>query len=555
MWPLTTRKVPEAPPVATTNGNGEQHYRRLCDMLSELVYVARVDPATGRVRIEWANEAFVRITGFHKEELELIPTWPMLVHPRDEELAQVHRERVFNGEPSSVTMRIVDSRGRTRHVRHLARPMRNSDGVIDRIYVSGTEVTDRIEAEAMIRVQHEALQQFAACTTPEELASQLLAAALKVNGYDAGGVYLRDAETGGYALVVHKGLSAAFVESSSFFEAGSPHARRIDSAQVGFGPYTELSVAYDEIRWREGIHGLAILPLASAGRTFGSLNLASHNNINVDSERRAVFETLAGAAAVFLDKLAAERRLRDSERHMRESRDHATASEAVKDAMITRISHALRTPLSVVHGITDVLNTLVEQGTASEQERRLALQRLHDSVATLQNVADTLRDLPLLRYGVLAPREEPTDVAALVRDIAETQKDQARIRALDLVTDIPAQPLTLTTDPFCLRQAVLPVIENAMRFTTEGHVAIALAERDDAIEISVTDSGVGIAPEDLDAIFTLFYSRHVASPYKHDGIGLGLPIARMYIEAIGGSIAAESTPGRGSTFRLHLPRQ
>lgn len=554
MWPLSTRKTP-APVQAPTNGNGEYHYRRLCDMLSELVYVARVDPATGRVRIEWANEAFVRITGFHKEELELIPTWPMLVHPRDEELAQVHRERVFNGEPSSVTMRIVDSRGRTRHVRHLARPMRNGDGVIDRIYVSGTEVTDRIEAEAMIRVQHEALQQFASCVTAEELASALLRAALKVNGYDSGGVYLRDEVTGGYTLVVHKGLSAAFVESSSFFDAGSPHARRIESAQPGFGPYTELSVAYDEIRWREGIHGVAILPLVSAGITFGSLNLASHNNITVDSERRAVFETLAGAAAVFLDKLAAERRIRDSERHMRASRDHATASEAVKDAMITRISHALRTPLSVVHGITDVLDTLVEQGAASEQDRKLALQRLHESVDALQNVADTLRELPLLRYGVLAPQVEVTDVAALVRDIAEAQKPQARTRALELVTEIPTQPLSLATDAFCLRQALHPVIENAMRYTSQGCVTIALAEVADTVEIRVSDSGPGIPADDLEAIFTLFYSRHVASPYKHDGIGLGLPIARMYIEAIGGRITVESSPGQGSTFRLLLPRQ
>lgn len=524
-------------------------------MLSELVYVARVEHPSERVRIEWANEAFVRITGFHKEELALIPTWPMLVHPRDEELAQQHRERVFNGEPSSVTLRIVDSRGRTRHVRHLARPMRNADGVIDRIYVAGAEVTDRIEAEAMIRIQHEALQQFASCTSDEELASQLLAAALKVNGYDAGGVYLRDSKTGSYTLVVHKGLSTAFVESSSCFEAGSPHAQRIESAQTGFGPYTELAVAYDEVRWREGIHGVAILPLVSAGTTYGSLNLASHNNVTVGPERRAVFETLAGAAAVFLDRLAAEHRLKESERHMRESRDHATASEAVKDAMITRISHALRTPLNVVHGITDVLNTLVEQGAASEEERQLALQRMQESVASLQNVADTLLALPQLRFGTLAPQMSENDIVPLVRAIAEEQREIARGRSLDLVIDLPTDPVAILTDAFCLRQAMQPVLENALHYTREGRVEVALRQYDDAVEINVRDSGVGISPEHLDAIFTLFYTSHVASPYTHDGIGLGLPIARMYIEAIGGRISVESTPGEGSTFRLRLPRQ
>lgn len=524
-------------------------------MLSELVYVARVDHATGRVRIEWANEAFVRITGFHKEELELIPTWPMLVHPRDEELAQLHRDRVFNGEPSSVTLRIVDSRGRTRHVRHLARPMRNAEGVIDQIYVAGAEVTDRIEAEAMIRIQHEALQQFASCTTAEELASQLLAAALKVNGYDAGGVYLRDTETGSYTLVVHKGLSAAFVESSSVFEAGSPHAQRIESAQSGFGPYSELAVAYDEVRWREGIHGLAILPLVSAGTTYGSLNLASHNNVTVGPERRAVFETLAGAAAVFLDRLAAESRLKASEQHMRESRDHATASEAVKDAMITRISHALRTPLNVVSGITDVLNTLVQQGAATEDERQIALKRMQDSVNALQNVADTLLALPQLRYGTLAPQMSETDIVAVVRAAAEELRGSAGSHTLDLVIDVPTTPVVFRTDPFCLRQAMQPVLENALHYTREGRIDITLREMDDMLEIAVSDKGIGIPPEHLDAIFTLFYTRHIASPYKHDGIGLGLPIARMYIEAIGGRISVESTPDEGSTFRLRLPRQ
>lgn len=240
---------------------------------------------------------------------------------------------------------------------------------------------------------------------------------------------------------------------------------------------------------------------------------------------------------------------------MRESRDHATASEAVKDAMITRISHALRTPLNVVHGITDVLNTLVEQGAASEEERQLALQRMQESVASLQNVADTLLALPQLRFGTLAPQMSENDIVPLVRAIAEEQREIARGRSLDLVIDLPTDPVAILTDAFCLRQAMQPVLENALHYTREGRVEVALRQYDDAVEINVRDSGVGISPEHLDAIFTLFYTSHVASPYTHDGIGLGLPIARMYIEAIGGRISVESTPGEGSTFRLRLPRQ
>ncbi len=523
-------------------------------MLTELVYVARVDADTKRVRIEWANDAFVRITGFHKEELELIPTWPMLVHPKDEEIAIAHRERVFRGEPSSVTMRIVDSRGRTRHIRYLARPYKNIDGVIDRMYVSGHEVTDRVEAEGLIRLQHEALQKFSLCATPEALAVEVLASALKVDGYDMGGVYLRDSATGSYALVAHKGLSTAFVEASSVFDAGSAHAQRIESGQPGFGPYTEMAVEYDEIRWREGLHNLAILPFASGGRIFGALNLASRSNGSLSAERRAVLETLASTTAIFLDRLEAERQLTDSERLMRQSRDHATASEAVKDAMITRISHALRTPLSVVHGITDVLEGLEQPHTLSADDHHQAMQRLQEAVAALQTVADALMDLPQLRYGTLAPRPHRVDLAAIVREVATAHLPHAQRRALALDIQLPSAPVFIETDEDCVRQALIPVIENAMYYTHAGRILVSLVEGDTAVDVCVQDSGCGIPSEHLEDIFSLFFSRHVVSPYKHDGIGLGLPIARMYIEAVGGAISVESTPGTGSTFHLRIPR-
>ncbi len=222
-------------------------------------------------------------------------------------------------------------------------------------------------------------------------------------------------------------------------------------------------------------------------------------------------------------------------------------TETQRRDLMADITHELRTPLTVIQGNLEGFL----DGVYSPDEARL--KSLLEETQILARLVEDLRTLALAESGSLQLKKEPTDLALLLAETVSafrTQADAAGVK-LDLQA-VPDAPL-LNLDPERIRQVLSNLIANALRYTPHDgsiHVRYIRTRSEDGnyAEVTVEDTGVGIAPEVLPHIFNRFYKSRDSS-----GTGLGLPIARHLVEAHGGRITAESQPGQGTTMRIRLP--
>ena len=165
---------------------------------------------------------------------------------------------------------------------------------------------------------------------------------------------------------------------------------------------------------------------------------------------------------------------------------------------------------------------------------------------------DSLLDFAKIEAGKMEARVEPVNVAEIVRSAAATIEpmlhDNVKLAA-EIAPDLPK----LNTDREKLRQIVLNLLGNAAKFTERGEIKVAARRRDGALELAVSDTGIGIEKEELDQIFEEFHRSNASNHKKYPGTGLGLAITKKYVTFLGGEISAESEPGEGSTFTVTLP--
>ena len=217
------------------------------------------------------------------------------------------------------------------------------------------------------------------------------------------------------------------------------------------------------------------------------------------------------------------------------------------------ISHELRTPLGAIGGYAILLEEGI-QGPLSEGQREYIGRILYNQ-RHLVRLVDELLDLAKIESGQFPLRLAAVsvqDVLTSVRTMIEPQIQASRLQLQVLPCE---SALFLYGDGERVEQIVLNLLSNAVKFTPAGgSVSITACARDDVIELQVKDSGVGIAPDKLDAIFAPFFQIEQSHGRGRTGTGLGLAISRELARAMNGDLSAESSPGEGSRFTLSLPR-
>ncbi|MEX2206868.1 MAG: response regulator [Myxococcota bacterium] len=236
-----------------------------------------------------------------------------------------------------------------------------------------------------------------------------------------------------------------------------------------------------------------------------------------------------------------------------EAKDVAEAASRAKSEFLANMSHELRTPMTAILGYSQLLDE--ELGA---EDRAEALLSIRTNGTHLLRLLNDILDLSRMEAGQLGLQTESVSLDELLADLASTLTPQARERKLEIaIARDPGAPAQLTTDRWRLRQILLNLLGNALRFTERGRVelmvrAVRSADRD-AVELAVSDTGVGMSPEEQLRIFRPFTQVDGSSTRRVGGAGLGLAISRRLAELLGGTIALESAPGQGSTFRLALP--
>ncbi len=226
-------------------------------------------------------------------------------------------------------------------------------------------------------------------------------------------------------------------------------------------------------------------------------------------------------------------------------------SERQRQNMVADVAHELRTPLSVVQGN---LRAILDDVYPLDKEE---ISRLYDETRLLSRLVDDLRELALADAGQLRLHVHPTSAADVIEATLENLSLAAEAQEVALDVDLPDDLAPVKADPDRLAQILRNLVVNALQHTPPGgSVTVSAAPAGNTVEIVVTDTGEGIAPDDLRFIFDRFWRANRSRARDNRWIGstgLGLSIAQSLVAAQGGEIWAESTPGVGSTFRFTLP--
>jgi CheY-like chemotaxis protein len=237
-----------------------------------------------------------------------------------------------------------------------------------------------------------------------------------------------------------------------------------------------------------------------------------------------------------------------------EARDQAQAANRTKSTFLANMSHELRTPLNAILGFSNLLR----DGGGISGEQRKDLDIINRSGEHLLELITDVLDVAKIEAGRIVLENAPCDLRGLVRDVAEMMQGRAAEKNLQLLVDESAGfPRVARTDASRLRQILINLLGNAVKFTEQGTVTLRLDGLPDVssdrvlLRFGVEDTGIGIAAENQVRIFEPFVQ--VGRQGNQKGTGLGLTIARQFVELMGGTIRLESAPGQGSRFRVEVP--
>jgi signal transduction histidine kinase len=282
------------------------------------------------------------------------------------------------------------------------------------------------------------------------------------------------------------------------------------------------------------------------GRIRGDRRLQGKNWALAESERS-------------LERKVAERtaELERKNEELEDSRLQLAEANRAKSAFLASMSHELRTPLNAVIGYSEMVQEEAQESGRSDLVPDL--EKILTSGRYLLSLINDVLDLSKIEAGKMEVFLETFDVASLVDGVATTIDPLIRRNANALDVRKPDALGTMHSDETKIGQILFNLLSNASKFTHEGTVRLDVAREQrgshEWIAFSVSDSGIGMTPEQLDRVFDAFAQAEASTTRQYGGTGLGLSITRQFCEMLGGMIHASSEPGRGSRFEVRLPSQ
>jgi signal transduction histidine kinase len=309
---------------------------------------------------------------------------------------------------------------------------------------------------------------------------------------------------------------------------------------------TDEALAYWHHQVRSAIFATGVLALTLTGimiALFRQIEARSAVERELAEVQRAESQRLREANERLGVALEAEQR----------ARQESEQANYLKDQFLMTVSHELRTPLTAIYGWARVLSA----GPLPDDQRERAVEAVERNARAQARLIDDLLDVSRAMSGRLRIDARPISIGDVLAAAAETLTPAIRAKRIQFQSNVATDLGILSADPDRLQQVVWNLLSNAIKFTPDGGTVHLDAQRTgEQIEITVRDSGVGIAPEFLPHLFERFQQQDAGTRRQYGGLGLGLSIVRHLVELHGGTVSAESGgPGKGAAFTVVLPIQ
>jgi signal transduction histidine kinase len=298
---------------------------------------------------------------------------------------------------------------------------------------------------------------------------------------------------------------------------------------------------------RTGLRALLVVPMMREGEAIGCITTSFTEPGEFSDKQIALLRSFSDQAVIAIENARLFQEIQDKSAQLEVANRH-------KSEFLANMSHELRTPLNAIIGFSEVL---VDKMFGEVNEKQLDyLKDIHSSGKLLLSLINDLLDLSKIEAGRMELDVAEFDPRAALESAMMLVRERAQRNGVELKLEAPELPATFRADERKVKQVMLNLLSNAVKFTPSGgSVTVRAAPTAGGLEVAVTDTGVGIAPADQQAVFEEF--RQVGTDYarKAEGTGLGLALAKRFIELHGGTLKLESAPGKGSTFSFTLPLQ
>src|SRR5438105_10680276 len=289
---------------------------------------------------------------------------------------------------------------------------------------------------------------------------------------------------------------------------------------------------------------VAHVPLSARGRTIGLLSAYFRQQREVTDTQARALRTIARLVSVANENA-------DLVSELRVNNLQLERANRLKSEFLASVSHELRTPMNAIIGYTKLMLDGLDGDLTDQQIADL--QRVAQAADNLLGLINGLLDLAKIEAGKMELNSEEVDIETVVEEVIELVRPQAEAKGLALEMDVPRALPAAFADRARVRQVLVNLAANAVKFTERGSVTVAQASGDGWITLAVSDTGVGISQDALAYIFDEFRQADSSTTRRYGGTGLGLAISKRLVGLHGGRIWVDSAVGAGSTFRFTLP--